>query len=256
MKNLAGHPVSIFLYRFVLRKNAISYVLNESIAEDMYPEIEEQIQPLVHACSETLLRYRQYCRSDTIMDGNILTDGCFEVMLSKGLGVHFKEREKQNLFNDGHRIAKLLMEVMDRRTKEMNQGVYPGPEKPASKIGPAGGLLAGYEKLGEIQRTIDIALLPDEISPELEKRRLKPEDLPAGVTAKLSYDHRGRCYAFEHDTLGGLGKVVLVGNGQNQTLMEPELFVNIRNNLAERKRVFEQVIAILANRMGASMQLK
>lgn len=52
MKNLAGNDCSIFLFRFVLRKNAISYVLNESIAEDMYPEIEEQIQPLVQACSE------------------------------------------------------------------------------------------------------------------------------------------------------------------------------------------------------------
>lgn len=109
MINLAGHPVSIFLYRFVLRKNAISYVLNESIAEDMYPDIDEKVQPLVHACSETLLRYRQFCRGDTIMDGNILTDGYFELMLGKGLGAHFNDKEKQNLFNDVGGLGKIVL---------------------------------------------------------------------------------------------------------------------------------------------------
>jgi hypothetical protein len=134
MKNLAGNSVSIFLFRFVLRKNAISFVLNESIAEDMYPEIDEQIQPLFQACGETLMRYKHLSQGDTIMDGNILLDGCFEVMLSKGLGSHFAEREKKNLFNDAHEIANLLMEVMDRRTKELEQGVYPGPQPVISKI--------------------------------------------------------------------------------------------------------------------------
>ena len=134
MKNLAGNDVSIFLYRFVLRKNGISFVLNESIAEDMYPEIEEQTQPLVHASCETLMQYRHLCRDEAIMDGNILVDGCFEVMLSKGLGKHFVEREKQILFNDANEIAKLLMEVMDRRTKELEQGTYPGPQPIINKI--------------------------------------------------------------------------------------------------------------------------
>lgn len=250
MKNLAGHPVSIFLFRFVLRKNAISYVVNESIAEDMYPNIAKKIEPLVHACSETLLRYRQYCRSDTIMDGNILTDGCFEVMLSQGLGSYLMAQEKQNLFNDARAITELLEEVMDRRTKEMERGSYPGPQLTERKIGPAGGTHSGYEALGEEQLRIDEMFCSDEVSPELKKRRLKPTDLPAGVGAKASYDHRGKCIAFEHDALGGLGKIVLVAAGPDQTLMEAELFKEKRANLAERKLVFERVVEIVAARMG------
>lgn len=256
MKNLAGHPVSIFLFRFVLSKTGIRYVLNESIAEDMYPEIEEAIRPLVHACSETLLRYRQHCTGDTIMDGSILTDGCFEVMLSKGLGSYFHEVEKQNLFNDAHTIGELLMDVMERRTLEMEQGTYPGPQKPLSKIGPAGGMLPAYELLGEIQRLLDDALFKKEISPPVKKRRLKPEDLPAGVTAKASYDHRGKCVAFEHVTLGGLGKIVLVDQGPHQTVMESELFRENRTTVAERKSVFDEVIKVLANHLNASVAPK
>ena len=67
MKNLAGNDVSIFLFRFVLRKNAISFVLSEAIAEDMISEIDKQLQPLVKTCCETLLRYRDKCREETIM---------------------------------------------------------------------------------------------------------------------------------------------------------------------------------------------
>lgn len=248
--------MSIFLFRFVLGKTAISYVVNESIAEDMYPEIEDAIRPLVHACSETLLRYRQHCRGDTIMDGSILTDGCFEVMLSKGLGVYFHEIEKQNLFNDAHAIGELLMEVMNRRTREMEQGTYPGPHKPISKIGPAGGMLPGYELLGEIERLIDDAFLTEEIRPEIKRRRLKPEDLPAGVTAKASYDHRGKCLAFEHVTLGGLGKIVLVDQGPHQTVVESELFRDNRTTVAERKSAFDEVIKVLANHLNASVTPK
>ena len=69
MKNLAGNDVSLFmfLFRFAPRKNAISFVLNEGIAEDLYPDIDAQLQPLVHACCETLLRHKHKCRGDTIM---------------------------------------------------------------------------------------------------------------------------------------------------------------------------------------------
>ncbi|CAA9889619.1 conserved hypothetical protein [Candidatus Methylobacter favarea] len=72
----------LFLYRFELRGNGIDFVLNEVIAEDMYPDIDEKMKPLVHACCETLLRYRQLSVSNTIMDGNFLVimDGNFLVM--------------------------------------------------------------------------------------------------------------------------------------------------------------------------------
>ena len=122
MKNIAGNDVSIFLFRFELRGNAIDFVLNEAIAEDMYPDIDEKMKPLVHACCETLLRYRQLSVSNAIMDGNILVTGEFEVMLSKGLGQYFAHDEKMRLFQDAKNIADLLGEVMDRRTQELEKG--------------------------------------------------------------------------------------------------------------------------------------
>ena len=118
LKNIAGHDVSIFLFRFQLLSNGIDFVLNEAIAEDMYPDIDAKMKLLVHVCCETLLQYRFLSLSNTIMDGNYLATGEFEVMLSKGLGQHFAHDEKARLFQDAKKIADLLSEVMDRRTKE------------------------------------------------------------------------------------------------------------------------------------------
>jgi len=122
MKSIAGNEVSIFLFRFELRVNGIDFVLNEVIAADMYPDIEEKIKPLIHSCCETLLRYRDLSVSNTIMDGNFLVTGEFEVMLSKGLGRYFADAEKAQLFQDAKIISDLLGVVMDRRTQEMKQG--------------------------------------------------------------------------------------------------------------------------------------
>ena len=108
LKNIAGHDVSIFLFRFELRGNSIDFVLNEVIAADMYQGIDEKIKPLVHACCKKLLQYRQLSVSNIIMDGNFLVTGEFEVMLSKGLGIHFAHDEKQRLFQDAKLIADLL----------------------------------------------------------------------------------------------------------------------------------------------------
>ena len=246
MKNLAGNDVSVFLFRFVPRANAITFVLNEGIAEDLYPEIEVQLQPLIHACCETLLRYKHQCRGDTIMDGNLLVDSNFEVMLSTGLGKHFVEREKQNLFNDAHEIAKLLMEVMERRSKELKAGTYPGPQKVTSKIGRTGLANQGLEALGkQRQRT--------EKSDWLASQRsgltpLTPDELPDGVVAKRSYDHRGHCIAFAHETLGELGKIVISEIGA-KTLMEVELSKENPQQLGQKKAVLEEVIAVIEARL-------
>ena len=125
MKNIAGNDIAVFLFRFELSdSNRIDFVVNEAIAEDMYPEIDEKMKPLVHVCCETLLRYRHLSVSNTIMDGNFLVTGEFEVMLSKGLGIHFAHAEKQRLFQDAKLIAYLLGEVMDRRTQEMKKGKH------------------------------------------------------------------------------------------------------------------------------------
>jgi len=240
MKNLAGNNVSIFLYQFVLRKNAISFVLNEGIAEDMYPEIDEEMQPLVQACSETLMRYRDLCHGDIIMDGNILMDGGFEVMLSTGLGRHFVEGEKQSLFNDAHEIAKLLMEVMDRNTKELEQGTYPGPQPVINKIHRTESTNKGLEALGKKHDSLDeLSVLDCDLS---GLNRLKPDDLPQGVSARKGYDHRGRCYAFEHETLGDLGKIILI-DIEGSTQIEADLCIGNSEKSPEKKEMFEEIIS-------------
>ena len=50
--------MSIFLFRFEIHGNAISFVVNQEIAMDMYEDIDEKLKPLAHACCETLSRYR------------------------------------------------------------------------------------------------------------------------------------------------------------------------------------------------------
>lgn len=247
MFNLAGNPVSIFLFRFVLRQNAISYVVNETIAEDMYADINEQITPLVHACSETLLRYREKCIGNTIMDGNILTDGCFEVMLSQGLGVHFDNNEKNNLFKDAHKIAELLMEVMDRRSS--GDDATRDESATINKIGPVGGHRADLNGLGEKQRLLDELDDYGGVAAHTKKKRLTPQDLPPGVKAAASYDHRGRCYSFEHADLGGLGKITVVPFGSNQIKLESEFYVDSRQTTNARKSIFEDVVKIISNRL-------
>jgi hypothetical protein len=127
LKNLAGHDVACFLFRFEIKGNAISFVINQGIGEDMYPEIDEKMKPLAHACCETLSRYRHLSISPTIMDGNLLDTGEFEVMLSRGLGGHFADDEKQRLFHDAKKLADLLIEVMNRRTREEKEGTQKTP---------------------------------------------------------------------------------------------------------------------------------
>src|SRR5262245_39625255 len=104
LKNLAGNDVSIFLFRFDLRGNGIDFVVNQAIAADMYQDVDEKLKPLAHTCCETLSRYRHLSVSTTIMDGNILATGEFEVMLSKGLGSSFVEDEKQQLFQSSRNL--------------------------------------------------------------------------------------------------------------------------------------------------------
>src|SRR5215471_6878221 len=151
IKNLAGNDVSIFLFRFDLCSNGIDFVVNQAIAADMYQDVDEKLKPLAHACCETLLRYKHLSVNNTIMDGNILATGEFEVMLSKGLGRHFAEDEKQQLFQDAKTIADLLVEVMDRRTKEEKEGKQPSPSHTHSSQRPKP-IKKGLEELGEAKR--------------------------------------------------------------------------------------------------------
>jgi len=178
IKNLAGNDVSVFLFRFELRGNGIDFVLNEAIAADMYPEVDEKLKPLAHACCETLLRYRHLSVSNTIMDGNILATGEFEVMLSKGLGRYFAETEKQQLFQDAKTIADLLVEVMDRKTQELQDGKHHISSHTRASQRPKP-IKKGLEELGEAKRLqAELQWLAEgqRIRPGLKP--LRPEDLP------------------------------------------------------------------------------
>jgi hypothetical protein len=237
MKNLADHDVSVFLFKFVLQEGGINFVVNEGVAEDFYPQTGFKLQPLLQACGETLMRYKGFCNEKVIMDGNILMDGNFEVMLSPGLGKYFAEREKQSLFSDAHKIAKILIDVMERRTQEIKLGTYLGPQAPPHKgFGMTG---EGLESLGK--ERLHAGKLGDQ---RLDLKQLTAADLPAGVVATLSYDHRGYCLGFTHKDFGYLGKIVISGIG-DRTLMETELSIENQQHLDEKKEVLKNIVAVL-----------
>src|SRR5262249_42091029 len=224
VKNLAGNNVSIFLFRFELISNGMNFVLNEGIAADMYQDVNKELKPLAHACCETLVRYRHLSVSDTIMDGSILATGEFEVMLSKGLGRHFAETEKQQLFQDAKNIADLLVAVMDRKTQELKEGKQQRPSHRRSPQRPKK-IKKGLEALGQAKRLqAELQWLAEgkQVRPGL--RQLRPEDLPLGVKASRGYDHRGHCLTFEHNTLGELGKIVLINIREGRMLLQAELY--------------------------------
>src|SRR5215831_3124406 len=252
IKNLAGNDVSIFLFRFELRGNGIDFVLNEGIASDMYEEVDEKLKPLAHACCETLVRYKHLSVSTTIMDGNILATGEFEVMLSRGLGKYFPEEEKQQLFQDAKRIADLLIDVMDRRTNEEREGKQPSPSHTHASQRPQP-IKKGLEELGaakRLQAEWQWMLEGQRVRPGL--KRLRPEDLPPGVTAARGYDHRKHCLIFAHNTLGELGKIVLINIREGKMLLQAEICKAPDDMPAplvqKKKRVFEQIVTTVNNR--------
>jgi hypothetical protein len=245
LKNLAGNEVAIFLFRFELHGNNIGFVLNEAIAADMYPEIDEKLKPLIAVCGETLLRYRHLSVSNTIMDGNILNTGEFEVMLSRGLGRHFIEAEKQALFQDAKSIFDLLDEVMRRRTQEEKQGIHHDPFPVTYPQAPTN-LQKGREQLGEEKRLhAELQWMIDgkHVRPGLH--RLRAEDLPPSVTTTRGYDHRGHCYVFTHKTLGELGRIVMTEMGE-KTVLQAEIHTGqepMDSPLMKRKKkIFEQIV--------------
>ncbi len=248
LKNIAGNDVSIFLFRFeLLGSRGIDFVLNEEIAADMYPDVDEEMKPLVHACCETLLRYKHLSVSNTIMDGNLLVTGGFEVMLSKGLGRHFAQPEKERLFQDAKKISDLLATVMDRRTQELKQGKQPNPSPMEHTPNPAK-IKKGLEKLGKTKHLQEkLQWLAEEWQPRPGLRQLRPEDLPPGVTASSGYDHRGHCYVFEHKKLGELGRIVMIQVRAQEMLMQAELHLGQEKpesaNVKRKKEIFEKVVA-------------
>ncbi len=257
LKNLAGNDVACFLFRFEIKTgNAISFVINQGIGEDMYPDVDEKMKPLAHACCETLSRYRHLSISNTIMDGNLLETGEFEVMLSKGLGRYFAEDEKQRLFQDAKKLADLLIEVMDRRTKEEKEGKLKSPPykkypQNIDNVNPQ--IKKRLEKLGNeksLQSELQWMIEEKQVRPGL--KRLKPEDLPPNVKAVRGYDHRGHVFVFEHKTLGELGRIVLSNMSDGRTLLQAEIYKGQESLdsplVQKKKKVFEQIVTTVNNR--------
>ncbi len=254
MKNIAGNDVSIFLFRFELRGDGIDFVLNEAIAADMYQDVDEKLKPLVHACSETLLRYKRLSVSNIIMDGSFLAEGGFEVMLSKGLGWHFPPDEKDRLFQDAKNISDLLAAVMDRRTQELQQGKQHNPS-PIEHLTSPGKIKKGLEELGRKKhQQAKLQANAEGWKPRPGLRQLRTEDLPPGVTASSGYDHRGLCYVFEHKKLGELGRLVLGQVREQEMLMHAEIYKGNENPgsaAAKKKReIFEKVVATVSAAFG------
>jgi hypothetical protein len=254
LKNIAGNKVSIFLFRFELSGIRIDFVLNEVIAGDMYQDIDEKMKPLVHACCETLLRYRHLSVNNTIMDGNILVTGEFEVMLSKGLGIHFAQDEKQRLFHDAKLIADLLGEVMDRRTQEMKKGKHHTPQLIGQSPHPKK-IKKGLEELAKEK------LWQDELRWIAEGQKIRPglkplhpDDLPPDVTASRGYDHRGHCYVFEHKKYGELGRIVMIKVSEQEMLMQSDLCIGQEKPestiVKKKKALFEKVITTVSDRFN------
>ncbi|MEQ1639128.1 MAG: hypothetical protein ABL903_20905 [Methylococcales bacterium] len=246
MKNIAGNDVSIFLFRFELRGHGIDFVLNEAIAADMYQDIDEKMKPLVHACCETLLRYKHLSVGNTIMDGNFLVTGEFEVMLSRGLGQHFAHDEKERLFQDAKTISDLLGMVMDRRTQETNKGKQPNTTPIEHKPNPRK-INKGLEELGKakfLQAELQWLAEGQKIRPGL--KQMHPDDLPPDVTASRGYDHRGHCYIFEHKKYGELGRIVLIKVREQEMLMQAELYKGQEKQESpiakKKKEIFEKVV--------------
>jgi hypothetical protein len=78
-------------------------------------------------------------------------------------------------------------------------------------------------------------------------RQLRPENLPPDVTASSGYDHRGRCYIFEHKRLGELGRIVLIKIREQEMLMQAELYKGQEKQesatATRKKKIFEKVVA-------------
>jgi hypothetical protein len=252
LRNLAGNDVTIFLFRFEIISNGITFVVNQEIAMDMYPDIDEKLKPLAHACCETLSRYRHLSVSTTIMDGNFLDTGELELMLSRGLGKYVPESEKQQLFQDAKKIADLLDEVMIKRTKEEREGRKQDPSYMDFSSSPAK-IKKGLEKLGQEKRLhAELQWMAEgqQIRPGL--RRITLDDLPAGVKATRGYDHRGNCYVFEHKTLGELGRILVMKTPDDKTLLQAEIYKGGENMQSplfkKRKDIFGKIVTTVNNR--------
>ena len=136
---------------------------------------------------------------------------------------------------------------MDRRTQEEKDGKHQSSSHTRSSQRPKP-IKKGLAELGaakRLQAELQWMLEGQWVRPGL--KQLRPEDLPPGVSASRGYDHRGHCVTFEHETLGALGKIVLVNMRDGKTLIQAELYKgqeDVKSPLAQKKKdVFGKIVA-------------
>ncbi len=89
----------------------------------------------------------------------------------------------------------------------------------------------------------DIALAQSTLANELRARfkPMSPNDLPAGVTVRGMAHPAGPCYAFDHDVLGELGRIVLIPAGMAHIELRAEIHEESRGK-ADNENLFREVI--------------
>ena len=97
----------------------------------------------------------------------------------------------------------------------------------------------------------DVAQARSALTKELRDRftPMSPNDLPAGVTARSMAHPAGPCYAFHHDVLGELGRIVLIPVGATHIELRAEIHEDSRGK-GDRENLFREVV----NSIGRSLQ--
>lgn len=109
--------------------------------------------------------------------------------------------------------------------------------------------IEAYEKAKSESITVlealrkDVAQARSALAKELRERfkPMSPNDLPAGVIARSMAHPAGPCYAFHHDVLGELGRIVLVPAGLAHIELRAEIHENSRGK-ADHENLFREVV--------------
>ena len=97
----------------------------------------------------------------------------------------------------------------------------------------------------------DVAQTRSALAEELRARfkPMSPSDLPDGVAARGMAHPAGPCYAFHHDVLGELGRIVLIPVGVAHIEVRAEIHENSRGKL-DHENLFREVV----NRIQRSLK--
>ncbi len=143
-------------------------------------------------------------------------------------------------------MAIFLLAVMDRGTQELEEGKQPHPS-PIDNTPNSRKIKKELEKLGKTKHLqAKMQWLAEGVQLRQGLRQLRPDDLPPDVTASSGYDHRGLCYVFDHKKFGELGRIVLIKVGEQEMLMQADLYMgqeNQESTIAKmKKEIFENVV--------------